>query len=75
MHPGIGCHSFAGKLMVNISIVFSGEEFFLNDDVKVIPSPGHTVDDVSVVVQTQDLGTVVIAGKYFFYVLCILSLI
>ncbi|CAH1406232.1 unnamed protein product [Nezara viridula] len=35
------------------------------DDLKVIPTPGRTLDDVSVVVKTEDKGTVVIAGDLF----------
>lgn len=35
----------------------------------MIPTPGHTADDVSVVVNTQELGTVVIAGKLSDYYL------
>lgn len=31
----------------------------------VFPTPGHTLDSVSVAVQTQDLGMVVVAGDLF----------
>jgi len=40
-----------------------GIPYEIADGIKVIPTPGHTADDVSVVVESQELGTVVIAGK------------
>ena len=35
------------------------------DCVKVVATPGHTHSDISVVVKTEDLGTVVICGDLF----------
>ncbi|XP_045592201.2 metallo-beta-lactamase domain-containing protein 1 [Procambarus clarkii] len=43
----------------------TGEPFKIDEALQVIPTPGHTSADVSVVVETQDLGTVVIAGDLF----------
>jgi hypothetical protein len=40
-----------------------GIPFEIGGGIQVMPTPGHTADDVSVVVKTEDLGTVVIAGK------------
>jgi len=42
-----------------------GIPYEIADGIKVIPTPGHTADDVSVVVESQELGTVVIAGDIF----------
>ncbi|XP_072945278.1 metallo-beta-lactamase domain-containing protein 1 [Epargyreus clarus] len=41
-----------------------GEEYVINDGVKVIPTPGHTMAHVSVLVTTKE-GTVAIAGDLF----------
>lgn len=42
------------------------EPFKLTDNVKVIPTPGHTMSCVSVVVENvAGLGTVVVAGDLF----------
>lgn len=43
----------------------SGIEYKVDDFVKVIPTPGHTLQDVSVVVETQNMGVVVVAGDLF----------
>ena len=40
-------------------------KYILNDDVYVIPTPGHTAQDVSVVVENTSRGTIVIAGDIF----------
>ncbi len=40
-----------------------GLPFQIDEGITVIPTPGHTADDVSVVIKTEDMGTVVIAGK------------
>lgn len=42
-----------------------GQPFVIDDDVKVIPTPGHTNTDVSVIVRTRDQGTVAIVGDLF----------
>lgn len=43
----------------------TGEPFKVDDALQVIPTPGHTTADVSVVVKTADQGKVVIAGDLF----------
>ncbi|XP_013194724.1 metallo-beta-lactamase domain-containing protein 1 [Amyelois transitella] len=42
-----------------------GEEYIINDSVKVIPTPGHTLSDVTVLVHSKDGETVAIAGDLF----------
>ncbi|XP_077554646.1 metallo-beta-lactamase domain-containing protein 1 isoform X2 [Haemaphysalis longicornis] len=41
------------------------EPYRIATDVQVIPTPGHTLTDVSVVVKTAKLGTVAITGDLF----------
>lgn len=41
----------------------AGEELIVDDFVKVIATPGHTMSDVSVLVQTEEYGLVAITGK------------
>ncbi|KAK7085575.1 hypothetical protein SK128_027780 [Halocaridina rubra] len=43
----------------------TGEPYTLDDSLQIVPTPGHTTADVSVIVKTSDLGTVVIAGDLF----------
>ncbi|XP_071531846.1 metallo-beta-lactamase domain-containing protein 1 [Panulirus ornatus] len=43
----------------------TGEPFKIDDCLQIIPTPGHTSADVSVVIKTQDLGTVVVSGDLF----------
>lgn len=45
--------------------MFLGEEYNINDSVKVIPTPGHTLSDVTVIVTTKDKDTVAVAGIIF----------
>lgn len=33
----------------------------------MIATPGHTADDISVVVHTDNLGTVILAGHYLIF--------
>ncbi|KAK9875637.1 hypothetical protein WA026_009436 [Henosepilachna vigintioctopunctata] len=47
-------HDFAG-----------GKPYIINEFVKVIPTPGHTLEDVSVIVETKDRGLVAITGDLF----------
>lgn len=35
----------------------------IDEDVSVVPTPGHTCDDVTVVVKTRQFGTVAVAGS------------
>jgi glyoxylase-like metal-dependent hydrolase (beta-lactamase superfamily II) len=39
-----------------------GEPFIIDEDVKVVPTPGHTLTDVSVLVNTKDKGLVAVTG-------------
>ena len=40
----------------------NGEAYSIAEGLRVIPTPGHTSNDVSVVVEATQLGTVVVAG-------------
>jgi glyoxylase-like metal-dependent hydrolase (beta-lactamase superfamily II) len=58
------------KLQTNINFSYIqnvnavGLPFEIDEGITVIPTPGHTADDVSVVIKnSEDMGTVVIAGK------------
>ncbi|KAK2180029.1 hypothetical protein NP493_461g01006 [Ridgeia piscesae] len=42
-----------------------GEPYKLHEWVEVLPTPGHTGSDVSVVVRNTSIGTVVVAGDLF----------
>jgi len=46
-----------------LQLCCTGLPFNIDEGITVIPTPGHTADDVSVVIKTEDLGIVVIAGK------------
>lgn len=41
----------------------SGEPYVIDEYVKVIPTPGHTLTDVTVTVQTKSEGCVAITGE------------
>lgn len=41
-----------------------GKEFIINDNIKVIPTPGHTLQDVTVIVTTDD-DVIAITGIKF----------
>lgn len=42
----------------------NGEEYIINDYIKIIPTPGHTLQDVSVLVETRQ-GIIAITGDLF----------
>uniref|UniRef100_A0A1B6D001 Metallo-beta-lactamase domain-containing protein 1 n=1 Tax=Clastoptera arizonana TaxID=38151 RepID=A0A1B6D001_9HEMI len=42
-----------------------GEPYKIEDDIEVIPTPGHTLSHVSVIVKTKSLGIVAITGDLF----------
>ncbi|PZC85727.1 hypothetical protein B5X24_HaOG215997 [Helicoverpa armigera] len=42
-----------------------GEDFKIDENVKVIPTPGHTLSDVTVIVTSKPSGTIAIAGDLF----------
>ncbi|XP_026677484.1 metallo-beta-lactamase domain-containing protein 1-like [Diaphorina citri] len=41
----------------------SGEDYIIDDFIKVTPTPGHTLTDVSVLVQTKDDLLIAVTGK------------
>lgn len=43
----------------------SEETFAVNDDVKGIPTLGHTSEDISVIVKNTQLGTIAVVGDLF----------
>ncbi|XP_067008444.1 metallo-beta-lactamase domain-containing protein 1 isoform X3 [Anabrus simplex] len=42
----------------------TGEPYVIDDDVKVVPTPGHTLADVSVIVNTNE-GIIAVTGDLF----------
>ncbi|XP_054287228.1 metallo-beta-lactamase domain-containing protein 1-like isoform X1 [Macrosteles quadrilineatus] len=42
-----------------------GKPYVIDKDISIIPTPGHTHDDVSVVVNTKNQGTVAVVGDLF----------
>nr|XP_018897532.1 PREDICTED: metallo-beta-lactamase domain-containing protein 1 [Bemisia tabaci]XP_018897533.1 PREDICTED: metallo-beta-lactamase domain-containing protein 1 [Bemisia tabaci]XP_018897534.1 PREDICTED: metallo-beta-lactamase domain-containing protein 1 [Bemisia tabaci]XP_018897536.1 PREDICTED: metallo-beta-lactamase domain-containing protein 1 [Bemisia tabaci]XP_018897537.1 PREDICTED: metallo-beta-lactamase domain-containing protein 1 [Bemisia tabaci]XP_018897538.1 PREDICTED: metallo-beta-lactam len=42
-----------------------GDVYKLNERIQVIPTPGHTLSDVSVIVKTKDKGVIAIVGDLF----------
>lgn len=48
-------------------LLIVGEEFGINSSVKVIPTPGHTLSDVTVLVKNKDNEIVAITGKSNFW--------
>ncbi|XP_048747316.1 metallo-beta-lactamase domain-containing protein 1-like [Ostrea edulis] len=42
-----------------------GIPYEIDDDVEVVPTPGHTGTDISVIVSNTDLGTVAVTGDLF----------
>jgi glyoxylase-like metal-dependent hydrolase (beta-lactamase superfamily II) len=54
------------------SFLTSGEPFIIDEDVKVVPTPGHTLTDVSVLVNTKDKGLVAVTGMCLGMRKCIL---
>lgn len=58
--------SISHKNKYYINCNFSdGEEYIINDKVKVIPTPGHTLQDVTVIVETVDNKVIAITGDLF----------
>lgn len=59
--------------------IYDGTTLYINDeeieyegnlpetDIKVIPTPGHANEHASLIVETQDLGTVVVAADVFWW--------
>lgn len=44
--------------------LIAGEELRIDENVKVVPTPGHTLSDVTVLVTSKQATTVAIVGKY-----------
>lgn len=44
-----------------------GEELRIDDNVRVIPTPGHTLSDVTVLVKAVGGATIAIVGEYYEY--------
>ncbi|KAJ0182634.1 hypothetical protein K1T71_002003 [Dendrolimus kikuchii] len=42
-----------------------GEEYIINDSVKIIPTPGHTMSDVTVLVISNEAKTIAVTGDLF----------
>lgn len=53
-------------IVFSIQFVVSGEEYVINESVKVIPTPGHTLSDVTVLVKSIQEEVIAIAGKILF---------
>jgi len=43
--------------------IFLGEPYIVDEDIKIVPTPGHTNADVTVLVRTVNLGIVAVVGK------------
>ncbi|XP_069104935.1 metallo-beta-lactamase domain-containing protein 1-like isoform X2 [Argopecten irradians] len=67
---------FTGAIQIIAGKIYHHENFYLHafhqgipyeidDDVEVVPTPGHTGSDVSVIVRNTKLGTVAITGDLF----------
>ena len=61
----VGFDICTGNVYESFDFKQSNAKYYLNDDVFVIPTPGHTSEDVSVVVENTSDGTAVIAGDIF----------
>ena len=53
-----------GSICKNDQFDFFGNEFVIDNDVKVIKSPGHSMSDVSIVINT-DKGVIIMGGDIF----------
>nr|CAB3263667.1 metallo-beta-lactamase domain-containing protein 1-like [Phallusia mammillata] len=61
----VGFDIFEGNVYESFDFKKDLAEYKITDSVTVIPTPGHTNHDVSVVVKNTELGTVVVAGDLF----------
>lgn len=48
---------------ITVKLWALGEEYVINNSVKVIPTPGHTLSDVSVITVSKEAENVAITGK------------
>ena len=61
----VGFDIFRGNVYQEFNFQCREAKYPLGQDVFLIPTPGHTNADISVVVRNTELGTVVIAGDIF----------
>lgn len=47
----------------------TGEEYIINESVKVLPTPGHTLSDVTVLVKSVQGEVMAITGEYGKYLI------
>lgn len=47
-----------------VYLLNSGEPFIIDEDVKVVPTPGHTLADVTVLVNAKDKGLIAVTGTW-----------
>ncbi|XP_044748992.1 metallo-beta-lactamase domain-containing protein 1 [Coccinella septempunctata] len=74
-HTGCNYLFPKAKLIVGTSISFKdkyfehdfkgGDSYIINDFVEVLPTPGHTLEDVTVIVETRNQGLVAVTGDLF----------
>lgn len=57
--------SISSKDLYFIHPFETGEPFIIDESVKVVPTPGHTLTDVSVLVNTKDKELVAVTGDLF----------
>jgi len=46
-----------------LGLCVQGEKYIIDEGVEVVATPGHTSDDVSLIVQNTTNGTVLVGGK------------
>ncbi|CAK8690542.1 unnamed protein product [Clavelina lepadiformis] len=61
----VGYDIFCGNVFEAFDFKETNAQYSISDSIYVIPTPGHTNADVSVVVEGTKLGTVVVAGDIF----------
>jgi len=61
----VGYDVFTGDVYESFNFQDAAAKYVLSENIFVMPTPGHTHSDVSVVVQNTDVGTVVVAGDLF----------
>lgn len=50
-------------LVFSIQFALTGENYVINESVKIIPTPGHTLSDVTVLVKSVQGEVIAISGK------------
>lgn len=60
----VGCDISRDDTYMNNELK-SGVPYILNSDIEVIHTPGHTGNDISVIVRNTPLGTIVVTGDLF----------